>query len=73
MIVDVEDVRRLIKDALDRHDRIHAAFSEAQEIALREIIRDEIQKLDQQGFFNHDHEEGEQKPYLAREEDAKGV
>jgi len=67
MIVDVEDVRRLIQDALDHHDRIHNAFSEAQEIALREIIRDEIQKLDQQGFFSHDHEEGEMKHYQERE------
>lgn len=68
MIVDIEDVRRLIKDALDHHDRIHDAFSEGQEIALREIIRDEIEKLDAAGFFNHDHEEGEMKHYVKRDE-----
>ena len=59
MIVDVEDVRRLIKDALDHHDRIHNAFSEAQEIALEALIRRVVAKMDTEGYFNHDHEEGE--------------
>jgi hypothetical protein len=34
-------------------------FSEAQEIAIKEIVRKVVAEMDVEGFFNHDHEKGE--------------
>jgi hypothetical protein len=49
-------------------------FSESQEIALEEIIRRVVRKMDSEGFFNHDHEDGEQIHFVDRdEEDAQKV
>jgi len=42
-------------------------FTEAQEIALAEIIRKVVAKMDAEGFFNHDHEDGEQVPFAEDE------
>jgi len=70
MICDVEDVRRLIKDALDHHDRIHDGFSETQMIVLEEIIREVVREMDAQGFFSHDHKDGEVvEHYVPRDEE----
>lgn len=59
MICNPEDIVKIL-EAIDKR-----GFTETQVLALEEIIRRIIAKMDCEGFWNHDHENGEQINFVA--------